>query len=217
MASASRNAARSGRRGKERRPWLAALQASRARDRARGRKARGGKRGGTPRRDEPRDAPWWPSSGARGLSTDGGACGCGCARRSAANAANRTSEIKPGEPQLWQIAPNPQNAPLSGISCVQNGARAITTFEVLFGLRRSGEKNVALSSGREKAPARHSAPRAPPASPLAARRRAGPRRACRRWTAPSAPSSAATATSSGGPFLGNLPPEILDAVVRTPG
>ena len=120
MASASRNAARSGRRGKERRPWLAALQASRARDRARGREARGGKRGGTPRRDEPRDAPWWPSSGARGLSTDGGACGCGCARRSAANAANRTSAIKSGEPQLLlqphldrdrpQIAPNPQNA-----------------------------------------------------------------------------------------------------------
>ena len=44
-----------------------------------------------------------------------------------------------------------------------------------------------------------------PAAPLAARRRAGPRRACRRWTAPSAPSSPTTTTSS-GPSSATSPP-----------
>ena len=76
-------------------------------------------------------------------------------------------------------------------------------------------KKVAPSSGREKAPARHSAPRAPPDAPLAA---AAARAAAR----VSAMDRSIRAKFRGdrhvlGPFLGNLPPEILDAVVQKLG
>ena len=80
--------------------------------------------------------------------------------------------------------------------------------------RRSSEKKVRPHPVREKAPARHSAPRAPPDAPPR-RPSSGPRLACRRWTTPSALSSPTTTTSSGPSSATS--PEILDAVVRNLG
>ena len=85
----------------------------------------------------------------------------------------------------------------------------------IFRPRLSSEKKVAPSSRRENAPARHSAPRAPPD---------GPSPPAADWVAArvSAMDRSIRAKFRGdrhvlGPFLGNLPPEILDAVVRNLG